>query len=337
MMQWIDKPYGSEFICDRHVRVLGFIPTPWICGGIMKPVPPNRTKLRCEECGHEKEFNPILRSRILRSTLLFAGLLAPMPVMAAAPAQQPVQSCQQFAPYGMPATPGNTHVLVCRHAYFLETDTMAKIPMWVSYTLTPDHALGCLDRSDAFTGDNTLPKGSYARPVDYEKSGYDMGHIAPDGDMRWDETVERESFLLTNMTPQLPGLNRGLWKVLETAVRAGAEQNGHILLIYAGPVYDTATDKKIGKDKIDVPTAFYKVVIDTVTGQYTAFLFPQTDDPGDDLAKVQVPLATVEQATGIKFPLSDDAKESGIWQFDPNQLEKDIKAKCKAPNRQVGQ
>lgn len=82
MMQWIDKPYGSEFICDRHVRVLGFIPTPWICGGIMKPVPPNRTKLRCEECGHEKDFNPVRRARFMRMVLLLFGLLAPMPVMA---------------------------------------------------------------------------------------------------------------------------------------------------------------------------------------------------------------------------------------------------------------
>ena len=70
------------------------------------------------------------------------------------------------------------------------------------------------------------PQGGRAEPADYVGSGFDMGHIAPDGDMRWDPDVERKSSMLSNMTPQLPGLNRGLWKLLKTAVRAGADQSG---------------------------------------------------------------------------------------------------------------
>lgn len=82
MAKLINNLYGSEFICDRHVRVLGFIPTPWICGGIMKPVPPELIKLRCESCGHGKFFDRTVRRRLMEMSLLLFGLLVSMPVMA---------------------------------------------------------------------------------------------------------------------------------------------------------------------------------------------------------------------------------------------------------------
>jgi endonuclease G len=199
----------------------------------------------------------------------------------------------------------------------------------VSYTLTPEHAIGCAARSNAFAADDTLPEGGRAKPADYVGSGFDMGHIAPDGDMRWNLAVERESFMLSNMTPQLPGLNRGLWKLLETAVRAGAYETGHPFLIYAGPIYDVATDKKIGVDQVDVPTAFYKVVVDMTTGQYVAFLFPQAGDLGNDLESVHTMLTNVEAKAGITFPLPPSAVESPIWQYSFKKLTDDTKAKCK--------
>jgi endonuclease G len=134
--------------------------------------------------------------------------------------------------------------------------------------------------------------------------------------------------MLSNMMPQLPGLNRGLWKLLETAVRAGAYESGHTYLIYAGPVYDVATDKKIGTDQVDVPTGFYKIVVDTVTGQYVAFLFPQAGDLGNDLESVHTMLTNVEAKAGITFPLPPNAVESKIWVYNFKKLTKDTKAKC---------
>jgi len=332
---------GSSFICDRRVTVFGFIPTPWVCGGIMTPVTPERTKLRCTDCGHEKAFPvPLTQMKRLCRGLGFAVAIASVtlafvPVAYSAPPQQPLASCHQFIPYGMPLTikgvplsADSTHAFVCRRAYLVYNDEAAKLPEWVAYTLTPAHAIGCATRSNAFAADNTLPEDSRAKPADYVGSGYDMGHIAPDGDMRWNLDVERESFQLSNMTPQLPGLNRGLWKLLETAVRAGAYENGHTLLIYAGPIYNVATDKKIGSDQVDVPTGFYKIVVDMTTNQYVAFLFPQADDLGNDLNSVYTTLESVEFKTGIIFPIPFSAAESKIWTFDFKKLTVDMKDKC---------
>jgi endonuclease G len=331
---------GSAFICDCRVKIFGFIPTPWVCGGIMTPVTPERTKLRCNDCGHEKAF-PSHLSQVKRlcrglgfavAVAIIAMIFAPTAYSAP---QQPLASCHQFVPYGTPLTSkgellavDSTHAYVCRHAYLVYNDEAAKLPEWVSYTLTPEHAIGCAARSNAFAADDTLSEGNRAKPADYVGSGFDMGHIAPDGDMRWDLGVERESFMLSNMTPQLPGLNRGLWKLLETAVRADAYENGHTLLIYAGPIYDVTTDKKIGSDQVDVPTGFYKIVVDTVTGQYTAFLFPQAGDLGTDLESVHVLLPVVEAKSGLTFPLPVFATESPIWQYNFKKLTVDIKAKC---------
>ena len=332
---------GSAFVCDCRVKIFGFIPTPWVCGGIMKPVTPERTKLRCIECGHEKAF-PCALSQVKRLCrgLGFAVAVAMValifaPTVYSVPPEQPLSSCHQFVPYGTPLTirgelltADSTHAYICRRAYLVYSDEVAKLPEWVSYTLTPEHAVGCEVRSNAFAADDTLPEGGRAKPADYVGSGFDMGHIAPDGDMRWDPDVERESFMLSNMTPQRPGLNRGLWKLLETAVRAGAYESGHTYLIYAGPVYDVATDKKIGTDQVDVPTGFYKIVVDTVTGQYVAFLFPQAGDLGNDLESVHTMLTNVEAKAGITFPLPPNAVESKIWVYDFRKLTVDTKAKC---------
>jgi endonuclease G, mitochondrial len=263
-------------------------------------------------------------------TRLLLALIALVSTAFAVPAQHPAAYCAQFLPYGVPNVPAGVHHVapVCRTAYTLVSDETAKIPIWVAYTLTPAHALGCVVRSNAFTADDSLPDGDRAKPTDYAGSGYDIGHIAPDGDMSWDTNVERESFILSNMTPQLPGLNRGIWKLLETSVRAHAYESGHTLLVYAGPVYNVAKDAKIGKDQIDVPTAFYKIVVDTQTGGYTAFLFPQEGNQGNDLEKVHSTLAAVERATGITLPMPRGAKDAPIWSVDFKALATAKKAQC---------
>lgn len=221
-------------------------------------------------------------------------------------------------------------VLLCRQAYVLLSDTAAKVSAWEAYTLTKEHAIGCTLRSNAFAADLTLPKGSRSTPADFAKTGYDIGHMAPDGDMSWDDGVERESFILTNMSPQLAGLNRGLWKLLESNVRAWAYERGDTLLVYVGPVYDTKTDKKIGAGQVDVPQGFFKIVVDTKTGEVLAFLFPQASDLGTDLTTVRVREAEVEKETGIHFPLPAGAREpAALWPVSLGQFTKAKSAACK--------
>ena len=222
-------------------------------------------------------------------------------------APQPVAACQVHAPYGLPNVQGQIQP-ICREAYLVAYDAPAKLPRFVMWTLTPQHALGCVARSNAFAADQSVPGG--AVPGDYAGTGYDKGHMAPDGDQSWDQQVEFESFLMTNMSPQAGSLNRGIWKLLETSVRGWAAQGGHNFNIVSGGLYN-AQDKKIGAGVV-VPHAFYKIVIDENTGQYAGWLFPHTapyPNLGNDLTKFRVPVSQIEQQAGVQFQIPKGAQE----------------------------
>lgn len=242
----------------------------------------------------------------------------------------PLEKCQPHAPYGLvqpsiPVTP------ICRVGYITYNDTSAKLPVWTSYALYPEYALGCVPRSNAFTADQSLSKGDRAELSDYAKSGYDIGHVVPNADQSTFDQTEKESFLLTNMFPQLPGLNRGIWKLLETSVRGWTTQLGHPFVVYAGPIYGPG-DTTIGANKVVVPHAFYKIVIDSTTNQIAGFLFPHQGGLGNDLTTVRAPIAQIEQLANIKFPLPANAVElptSQNWPVDYGVLTRAKQAKCK--------
>ena len=244
----------------------------------------------------------------------------------------PIEKCQVQAPYGFPqaTTPG---VAICRAGYVTLNDTSAKLPVWVSYTLYPEYALGCVPRSNGFAPDQSLPKGSRAELSDYAKSGYDIGHVAPNGDMSFDDRAEKESFLLTNMYPQLPGLNRGIWKLLETSVRGWAVQTNQSYTIYVGAMYGTGNESFKG---IIVPHGYYKIVINNSTGQVAGWAFPHTKpyvNLGNDLTKFRMPIGQIQQLAGVRYSFPANAKEIGPgqeWPVDYGALTKAKRAKCGA-------
>jgi endonuclease G, mitochondrial len=229
----------------------------------------------------------------------------------------PIVQCQAQVPYNLPIT-SIKGTMICRTGYLTLNDTSAKLPIWVAYVLTPTNAIGCIARSDNYTSDKSIDKGLRADLNDYAKSGYDMGHIAPAGDFEWNDDVQHESFILSNMAPQLPGLNRGIWKLLETSVNGWVVQRNHSYVIYAGPIYNTK-DKVIGIDKVIVPHAFYKIVIDSSTNEIAGFLFPHTGKLDNDLVKLRTPIANIEKLTGIKFKYPNKSKElplAAIWKVN---------------------
>ena len=128
---------------------------------------------------------------------LFAALLLlTLPAAALAWDQKPPQApaaCAAQMPWGEPSTKAGMPV-ICRHAYILEHDNAARIPQWVAYTLTPEHAVGCIPRTNAFAADASVPKGQRAELEDYAKSGYDIGHLANAADMAFDDQAMQESF-----------------------------------------------------------------------------------------------------------------------------------------------
>jgi endonuclease G len=245
-------------------------------------------------------------------------------------APQDPKTCGIHARYGFPQTTGVAPI--CRQAYLVGYDAAAKLPKFVTYQLLPQNALGCVARTNAFTADQSITNGP--RPDDYAGTGYDKGHMSPDGDLSWDTQVEYESFLMTNMSPQAGSLNRGIWKLLETSVRGWAVQQNQSYTIYVGGIYDL-TDKKIG-DGVVVPHAFYKIVINDVTGVSAGWLFPHVapyPNLGNDLTKFRVTIAQIQQQAGVKFsfPLVASELQPGKeWPIDFGKLTAAKKTKCGA-------
>ena len=240
---------------------------------------------------------------------LFLSLFATYVVAANQAPPRPVATCNVEAPYGLPSTQKD-HPVICRLGYVLEHDPAAKIPNWVAWTVEPNQVIGCAPRDDAFAADQSLPADKRADPKDYAGTGYDQGHLSPNADLSYDAAAAKESFYMSNMSPQLPALNRGTWKNLESATRAWVHQTNHPHTVYAGNVF-TSSSKTIGTDKVTVPDVLFKIVIDGTAKVSYAYLMPNKSDIDSDFNKYQVTVADVEKATGITFPVPD-AKTSKV-------------------------
>lgn len=239
---------------------------------------------------------------------------------------KPVATCAAQIPYGQPSVKAGD-IIVCRSAYLLSFNPHTKTPDWVSWTLTPEHAIGCVPRVNAFAADQSLATTS-PKPDDYAGSGYDQGHLANNADMSWDEGVAKESFLMSNMSPQLPSVNRGTWKNLESAERAWVYSTQHAHTMYAGDIGGTKT---IGADKVVVPDFLFKIVIDDVTKKSYAFLFPHKDGLSADFAPYQVTVADIEKATGETFPVPDSKTvKNPLVPVDLKSISAEKKNQCKS-------
>ena len=213
-----------------------------------------------------------------------------------------IQRCLRTLPIGVPKSGGNGMVQICRSAYITNYDLEAKIPVWVAYTLTPEHALGCLARGEFFTEDLSIQEMNRSTRDDYKNSGFDMGHMANAADMAWDSHILKESFYLSNMSPQWPKFNRGVWKTLECAVRASVYYKAHSHSIYVGSIYDNSS-KRIGKNEVVVPNAIFKIIVDLIRDEYLAFVIPnREEDLNSDFNVYQTSLTDIENMAGLKLP-----------------------------------
>ena len=130
---------------------------------------------------------------------------------------------------------------------------------WVAYELTQEEASYKRKRKDSFKQDKKISTGS-ASVNDYKGSGYDKGHLAPAGDMKLTEKIMSESFFMSNMNPQAPRFNRGIWKQLESQVRTWVVNDGTLHVI-TGPILDKIECKTIGFNYVSIPDYYYKAVV----------------------------------------------------------------------------
>lgn len=170
---------------------------------------------------------------------------------------------------------------------------------WVAYELTREETVKSYERTNRFKPDPSVSSQT-ADDADYAGSGYDKGHLAPAADMGWSEVAMAESFYYSNMSPQEPGFNRGIWKKLEEQVRSWAVENQSVLIV-TGPVLKKGL-RSIGPDQVSVPEHYYKVILDHGEPEIKAiaFLIPNASQSAA-LSSFVVSIDSVEQVTGIDF------------------------------------
>ena len=161
--------------------------------------------------------------------------------------------------------------IIVHKGYTVSYNKQTRLPNWVAYELTDIEVDGTCKRNNRFYPDPDV-KGRQADNEDYRNSGWDKGHIAPAGDMKWDELAMRESCYFTNICPQNHNLNAGDWRSLEEKCRDYARCYGNVY-IAAGAIVGEKKNGAIGYNKITVPDAFFKVLLVCKDGKYEGIGF----------------------------------------------------------------
>ncbi len=226
---------------------------------------------------------------------------------------------------------GGNGQLVHHSFYSLSYNEDREQANWVAYPLTRDLIkMPNVPRTDWFEVDPKVRTGS-AHHRDYKGSGYTRGHMAPAGDMAFDKLAMDESFYMSNMSPQLRAFNNGIWRELEENVRDWTYKKDKVYIV-SGPIFGTSR-KEIGKIGIDVPAAFYKIILNQNLNEVIAYLIPheKTNKPLSDFI---VSIDQIEAETGLDFfdLLLDDTQEDelesalgkGNWAFDQSKFKQRV-------------
>ena len=198
-----------------------------------------------------------------------------------------------------------------RKGYTTSYNRNTKNPNWVAWHLTREHTRGQNQRKQmTFTEDTDVTPR--ATNNDYYNSRFDRGHMCPAGDNKWDREAMAQSFLFTNICPQHHGLNKYEWNDLEIRCREWAREYGAIDIV-CGPIYETDNQRTIGKNKVWVPVAFFKVILCRKgTPKAIGFIYRNEGKHQTPQEAVRT-VDEIEALTGIDFfPALDDATEKRI-------------------------
>lgn len=138
-------------------------------------------------------------------------------------------------------------------------DPKRRVALWAAYRLR-DKEVVSKERRNSFRTDPRLTSEETAQCSDYAASGYDRGHVVPRDDMNRTFRAQAYTFYLSNMTPQSPELNQGMWRWLEERVRAWAKTYDEIYVI-TGSVFDSGQVKKVKSGNVGIPDKYYKIVL----------------------------------------------------------------------------
>jgi endonuclease G len=235
------------------------------------------------------------------------------------------QTAKTVVMYEMPAPlKDRPEQILKRKGYTVSYNSETKNPNWVAWHLTKSHTYGSFQRRQEMFSEDESVKAPRATNNDYFNSRYDRGHMCPAGDNKWDKEAMTQSFLFTNICPQNHGLNKYEWNDLEIQCRDWAREYGAVDIV-CGPLYSSKggrykvgssrepQQKTIGRNKVWVPDAFFKVVL-CRQGRPKAIGFVYRNEGVKQLKTEAVrTVDEIEALTGIDFfPALDDDMENRV-------------------------
>ena len=195
---------------------------------------------------------------------------------------------------------GGEGIVYQKKSYYLSYVESHEQPEWVAYTLTRDQLKQQKNpRPDRFQSDRDISSGS-AVDDDYRNSGYSRGHLVPAADRSYDMESLRETFRFSNICPQEIPFNGGVWRELEECTRDWAKKFRELYIV-SGAIYENSA-KEIGRNKVNVPSAFYKVILDNADPERKAiaFLIPHAVQDAE-LKDFALSVDELENRTNLDF------------------------------------
>lgn len=203
---------------------------------------------------------------------------------------------------GIPRSSRSLNVLA-NAGYWVGYDEKMQNPAWSAYRLflAPDEPIG--KRPPGFNTDNRTR--ARVKSSDYTRSGYDRGHLAPNYAIAhcYGRDAQLETFLMSNITPQRPDLNRKLWRDLEHRVAKRYTKRFGEVWVITGPIYYRPTHVVRLHEHPAIPDAFFKIVFEEHPYglRAEAFIIPQNVNGDEPLRPYLVSIDDIETLTGLDF------------------------------------
>lgn len=210
--------------------------------------------------------------------------------------------------------PASTTGQVIHHqGYSLSYSEPHEQAEWVAYELKKSHLSKANFERPYFEVDQAVKTGA-ASWKNYKNSGFDRGHLCPAADRKYSQEAHDETFLTSNISPQDPEFNAGIWNTLEQQVRDWARKYDGVFVVTGGVLKGDL--ETIGNERVAVPNQFYKIVYDPENEKMIAFLMPNKDS-NEPLRNFVVSVDSIEALTGIDFfPALEDELEDKLEAMD---------------------
>ena len=223
--------------------------------------------------------------------------------------------CFSLASNALPSswTPKNPSKAFCdliltKKAYSLCYSSQHRQSLWAYHLLNDELMNGRTKRTNDYRKDPAVKKNPVTKR-DFARTGYDRGHLVPAADMKKNETLMSETFFMTNMAPQRPGLNRGIWRTLENLTRKLVKKSGEAVVLTLPVIKET--DGRLPKG-ITIPSSFAKIIFWPKQKKVLAFEIPNDGQPDLRPEDFQVTVNSLEAKTGLDFfwQLPDSVEET---------------------------